>query len=164
MSGLVNDAQFDVNDAGQVIEHTWQPGLIIKECSRILKKDGVLILDTPNVYGFRALIRYFILGKDTVGMDDNLLGYNEAKDNYKQYRSDKQHILSQPQHKIFYSAAMLRQLLNMHGFAIEKLIYVKKPKNIIYKLLLNIFPQGGQKIAVIARKKSLEDIFSINSI
>lgn len=145
LSEVVKNDEFDVVYAGQVIEHSWEPGKIIKECRKILKDGGFLVLDTPNSYDIWNIIRYFLKKKDTVGMDDNILGYNEAVDNFKNYRKDDKNLLSQPQHKIFYTAAMLRQLLNMHGFEICDFVFIKKPQNIFHKIIIFLFPHGFLK-------------------
>lgn len=162
LKGVVADASFDCVYGGQIIEHSWRPGDMIAECHRILTSDGYLVLDTPNAFDAINLIRVFFMQKDTLGFDINVLTYNEAKDNFTEFRG-KGEVLSQPQHKIFYGPAMLRQLLNMHGFTVEYFAYIAKPRNILHRLFLTLFPQGAQKIAVVARKKPLEEIFDIVS-
>ncbi|MDD2807011.1 MAG: methyltransferase domain-containing protein [Patescibacteria group bacterium] len=84
------DNLFDTIYLGEVLEHTWQPKVLIGECFRVLKPGGVLILDTPNVYALSRLIRYFIIGQDI--------------------------ILGNPDHKIFFSRAMLDNLFKKVGF------------------------------------------------
>lgn len=46
------DHFFDVVISQEVIEHVEEQELLIKECNRILKSDGWLILTTPNKYFF----------------------------------------------------------------------------------------------------------------
>ena len=159
LNGIVESDHFDVVYAGQVIEHTWRPDLIINECWRILKPNGILILDTPNIYDFTNIGRYFIKSQDTVGMDEANLVYQEALDNFQDYRNSQQELLSQPQHKILYTTAMLRQLHNMHGFEVIDYIFIGKPRNIFHKILLKIWPQGSQKIGIISRKSTIQNIF-----
>lgn len=43
------DKEFDVIFAGEVIEHTIDDDLFLRECYRILKHNGLLILTTPNL-------------------------------------------------------------------------------------------------------------------
>jgi SAM-dependent methyltransferase len=43
------DEFFDVVYLGDVIEHVTNPHDLIKECSRILKKGGVMVISTPNL-------------------------------------------------------------------------------------------------------------------
>jgi ubiquinone/menaquinone biosynthesis C-methylase UbiE len=40
--------RFDSIIAGEIIEHLKGPDLFVKECSRVLKKGGLLALSTPN--------------------------------------------------------------------------------------------------------------------
>lgn len=156
----VADDSFDYIYAGEIVEHSWQPSTLIKECHRILKKNGVLVLDTPNVYDFITIFRLFFKKINTMG-DVRSLTYNEAKDDFSKMRADN-NLFTQPQHKIFYSPAMLEQLLNMHGFVIDHIAYIGKPRNIVHKMMLKFFPQGSQKIGIVAHKENLETIFGIN--
>ncbi len=53
-NGYLHDAKyepefFDVIFLGDVIEHVPSPRTLIEECSRILKKGGVMIISTPNL-------------------------------------------------------------------------------------------------------------------
>lgn len=75
---------------GEVLEHTWHPLQVLAECFRVLKPDGILILDTPNVYALSRMIRYCLLGSDV--------------------------ILGNPDHKIFFSRAMVSNALRKAGF------------------------------------------------
>lgn len=157
----IADSSFDVIYAGQIIEHSWTPGLMIKECNRIVKNEGLLILDTPNVFSLDNILRVFLYKKDTMG-DVTRLTYHETIDNFAKIRNEKV-LESQPQHKIFYSPAMLRQLLNMHGFQIVKWAYIGKPRNIFHRFMLKLFPQCSQKVGVVAIKQGINDIFGLDS-
>jgi len=44
-----NDSQFDCVVCGEVIEHVPNPDLLLKEINRVLRKDGYLIISTPNL-------------------------------------------------------------------------------------------------------------------
>ncbi|MFA6518457.1 MAG: methyltransferase domain-containing protein [Candidatus Shapirobacteria bacterium] len=44
-----DDNQFDVVTAGEIIEHLYNTSLFLAEIRRILKKNGTLIMSTPNV-------------------------------------------------------------------------------------------------------------------
>lgn len=158
LASVVPDQMFDCIYAGEIIEHSWKPGEMILECSRILKDGGFLIIDTPNVFSYINVFRVYFRKKDSMG-DVPELTYNEAKDNFMALRNIEKKLYTQPQHKIFFSPAMLRQILNMHGFKIENISYIGKPRNILDKLFMMIFPQSGQQIGVVARKASLDDIF-----
>lgn len=162
LTDVVDSDAFGCVYMGQVIEHTWSPGAVIQECNRILKQDGFLVLDTPNVYDGINMVRFFFKKKDTIGAGTELT-FNEAKDNFQTLRTGKQKLLTQPQHKIFYSPAMLEQLLNMHGFTVEHLAFIGKPRNLLHRVFLFFFKQGSQTIGIVARKASLDSIFIHNT-
>ncbi len=44
------DQIFDTVIAGDIIEHLENPSKFLRECNRVLKKEGLLILSTPNPY------------------------------------------------------------------------------------------------------------------
>lgn len=83
---------FDTVYLGEVLEHTWQPKVLLGECFRVLRPGGVLVLDTPNVYALSRMLRYALLGQDI--------------------------ILGNPDHKIFFSRAMLDNLFRKIGFEV----------------------------------------------
>lgn len=87
------DNYFDAIYMGEVLEHTWKPKQVMDRCAAILKKGGIIILDTPNVYSLSRMIRYLFTGKDI--------------------------ILGNPQHTIFYSHAMLENLMEKSGFTVN---------------------------------------------
>lgn len=156
----VTDKSFDCIVAGEIIEHTWRPAEMIKECHRVLRDDGFLILSTPNIFDLLNVLRFYLLKKDTLGFNIDNLAYQEAKDNFQNWREEKKEVLSQPQHKILYGPAMITQLLNMHGFRVDDFIFVHHPKNYVHALLLKIFPYAAH-MGLVARKASLEEIFGI---
>lgn len=159
LSGVIEDKTFDCIYLGEVIEHSFKPAEMISECCRVLKDNGKIIINTPNAFSFVNVFRVYLKRRDSIGFDVLKLAYNEAKDNFSNYRNVEKKLLSQPQHKIFYGPAMLRQLLNMNGFKVEQIAYVDKTKNLFWRIFLKIFPQAAQQIGVIARKADLEEIF-----
>ena len=159
LHGVVPDNTFDYIYLGEVIEHSFKPAEMISECRRILKDGGHLIINTPNAFSFINVFRIYLKKKDSVGFDVPELAYNEAKDNFSKLRNEEKRLLTQPQHKILFGPAMLRQVLNMNSFKIESISYMDKSRNIFVKLFLKVFPQAAQQIGVVARKASLEEIF-----
>lgn len=157
----IENKSFDCIYAGEIIEHTWYPAKMIKECYRVLKDDGFLLLSTPNIFDLTNVLRIYLFKKDTVGFNVDNLAYQESKDNFKNWREKEKQVLSQPQHKIIFSPAMMFQLLNMHKFKVDNLVFVGKARNFLHALFLKIFPQASQQINIVASKASLEEIFSI---
>lgn len=151
------DESFDVIYAGEIIEHTWTPGRMIGECRRILKTGGRLVLDTPNPYSLPNIARFLLKREDSMG-DNRLLTYHEAKNAFGELKEAGE-ILLQPQHKIFFTPAMLKQLLETHGFVIEEMGVTIKPRSLLHALLLRIFPHSGPHLCCIARKATVDEAF-----
>lgn len=61
------DAYFDTVYLGEVIEHLSNPGFVLQEINRILKADGVLIMDTPNAYSTSKLLKWFLKREENLG-------------------------------------------------------------------------------------------------
>lgn len=49
--------KFDVIFAGELIEHLTNPGLFLQSAKNALKKDGIILLTTPNTYSLNRLVR-----------------------------------------------------------------------------------------------------------
>ncbi|MCS6874620.1 MAG: methyltransferase domain-containing protein [Pyrinomonadaceae bacterium] len=61
---IVRDfGRFDVAIAIEIIEHLENPFAFIRECARLLKKDGLLFLTTPNVEAINSRVMFLIKGR-----------------------------------------------------------------------------------------------------
>ena len=94
--GEISDAHypaefFDVVTIKSTIEHLHNPFVVLNEVNRILKKDGVLILATPNIDCYEAKI-------------------------FGRFWSH----LSVPQHLYFFSLDTLTDALQKSGFSVQK--------------------------------------------
>ena len=152
------DGMFDMIYAGEILEHTWTPAVMIGECRRILKSGGQLVLDTPNVYSLTSVLQFYLRREDSMG-DNRHLTYNEAANAFHTLKESGQ-VLLQPQHKIFYKPAQLQQLLETQGFVVESMGMTIKPQGILHRILLWIFPHGGRHLCVVARKATVEEAFA----
>jgi len=56
------DEQFDVITSSEVVEHLENYRLLLRELFRIAKKDGIVVVTTPNVLNLASRIRYFVSG------------------------------------------------------------------------------------------------------
>jgi len=94
--------KFDVIFAGDVIEHLDNPGLMLRQCRKHLKEEGLLIVTTYNIfnldYKLANIIRFF---------DNNLEVH--------------------PNHTCFYSPTTIKNLLFRNGFKVNKIIFVNQP-------------------------------------
>ena len=55
--------KFDLAVAIEIIEHLENPFQFVRECSKILKRDGLLVLTTPNVESVYSRIVFLITGR-----------------------------------------------------------------------------------------------------
>jgi SAM-dependent methyltransferase len=58
----IEDAAFDAIAAIEVIEHLENPRAMLRECSRLLRPGGLLVLTTPNNESFRSLLSFAARG------------------------------------------------------------------------------------------------------
>lgn len=119
--------------------------------------EGMLILDTPNPYNILAILRFLLKREDSMG-DNRTLTYYEAKRAFHQLQN-KGEILLQPQHKIFFTPAMMKQLLETHGFALRKIGCTRKARNFLHRLLLTMFPHSGPHLCIVAQKSTIDAVF-----
>ena len=52
-------AKFDVVHSSELIEHVQDTKFFLKECNRVLKPEGRLIISTPNLHYWRNIIEWF---------------------------------------------------------------------------------------------------------
>ncbi len=97
-----DDASFDAVASIEGLEHIQRPFDFIRECRRILRSDGFLVLSTPNVSSLRSRWRWFLTGF-----------HNKCK-----YPLDE--TFPQPRHHInMRSYPELRYMFHTSGFRIE---------------------------------------------
>lgn len=96
------DASFDVVVSIEGLEHIQRPFDFVRECRRVLRPDGFLVLSTPNISSLRSRWRWFLTGF-----------HNKCK-----YPLDETH--PQPRHHInMRSYPELRYMFHTSGFRIE---------------------------------------------
>ena len=97
------DGFFDAVVCIDGIEHLENPFKFIRECERILRKDGKLIISTPNIDAMRSRWRHFLTGHHN--KDKSPLNENNPT----------------PLHHInMFSYPRLRYILHTNGFKIEQ--------------------------------------------
>lgn len=95
------DNYFDTVYTGELLEHINNPGIVLLEINRVLKKNGVFILDVPNPYSLFRLVKYLIKREED---------------------------LCDPTHLIFYTPASLHAILEKNNFKIQ-ILATKSPKH-----------------------------------
>ncbi|PCJ62564.1 MAG: hypothetical protein COA79_03365 [Planctomycetota bacterium] len=117
------DSFFDTIYLGQVLEHLGNPNIALLEIKRVLKSDGIFIMDIPNPYSLARILKYLFKRKESLG---NVT------------------------HLIFYTPASLKSLLYNAGFNLVKMNTRLSTK---FKLIPFVFIKGlGPHICVTATK------------
>lgn len=93
------DSSFDMVYMGEVLEHLWTPLIALQEVRQVLKPGGTLLLDTPHLYAVGRLVRWILLGRNSIG---------------------------DPDHKLFYTPAVLVNLLTQSGFEVQDMCTDRK--------------------------------------
>jgi len=104
------DASFDVITLWDVVEHLIHPQKTLEEVHRILKDDGIILLDTPNN---ESLLR------KVAGLIYRVSGGRITYPVSKLY-----HIF----HLYYFSEETLRRLLDSSGFMVAEMIYKPIPR------------------------------------
>lgn len=130
----------DIIIFGEVIEHLMNPGIALTNLKKIMKKDTILFISTPNAFYYkntlRAIIWYEFFHEDhkllfSMGYLENLLKFNdlivENKSFWKLYRNFKS------------------------DFFIKKII--KKILYLIELIISIIFPTLSETLIITCKKK-----------
>jgi methionine biosynthesis protein MetW len=123
---------FDAIFWGDNIEHLYHPGRVAKEIYRVLKRNGRLIISTPNMGYWRYRLHYFVRG------------------NLPRTEWSEAH-LWESQHIRFFNAALLEKFLELHRFRLTRLAGVNRRK--VDKYLSRIYPKLFSMILVAEAKK-----------
>ncbi len=118
------DNFFDTVYMGELIEHLSNFKLVLGEISRVLKKDGRFILDTPNPYSVFRIAKWLLQREENLG---------------------------DPTHLIFFTPASLVATLEKHNFKVETMSE-KLPKK--YKYIPHNLIKGlGSHLLISAKKQ-----------
>ena len=115
------DENFDVVHANQVIEHLHNTDILVKEAYRVLKTGGYLVISTPNLASFHNILN-LLSGKqpyDANVSDEVNAGTWHVMD---PARKASLRLGLGPAHRRLFTKGALEELLEYHGFKIEKSI------------------------------------------
>lgn len=152
------DVLFDLIIANEIIEHLNSPDLFLKECRRLLKKNGLLIIGTPNLSFWLNRV-LFIFGIYPIFLEastERKIGMGKLSGTaYGNQPVGHVHV---------FNLNAIRDILKMNEFSIEKIIGTPipfeapglKPLNRVYEIVdafFSHFPSLSPDIVILARKK-----------
>jgi ubiquinone/menaquinone biosynthesis C-methylase UbiE len=139
-----SSGEFDVVTCNQVIEHLYFTDDFINEVHRILKPDGILLINTENLAGFYTRLM-LLFGKQPVNLHPSEWQWgNSSSGKYDQKFG----------HKSMFTYKGFKEFLRFHGFRIERsythtIYFIPKP---LSRIVCSILPNWGQVIMVSVRK------------
>jgi SAM-dependent methyltransferase len=156
-----NDQFFDIVICTEVIEHVTETRQMIAEINRVLKKEGKLILSTPNLTSLGNRIG-MILGK---GLRFNIFGilrndiyplesWREGGITKKECSFSSIRYPEQPLHVRFFTFESVRIFLNQCGFRVQKEVGFDLTNTRIDPVLCRIFKNWVDDLFIVARKKN----------
>jgi 2-polyprenyl-3-methyl-5-hydroxy-6-metoxy-1,4-benzoquinol methylase len=130
------DCFFDVVHAGEIIEHLYDTDKFIEECYRVLKKNGNLIITTPNLVSLPRRILY-LFGSGKFFEASNT--FSTEKINGKPYAVG---------HIRFFTKNLLKEFIESKNFNFKFFTsdYVNLPFGIQLRYLAKIKPTFGRTL------------------
>ena len=124
---------FDLLVAGEIIEHMIDQRVFLGECRRLLRKNGSLVITTPNLaYSVNRIL--VLLGETPL-------------------------FVHAPYHYHFHTRRTLKTLVEENGFRVTKIsashVLYSRRKHFtgkIFEVLADIFPTFGAHLIMVARK------------
>jgi ubiquinone/menaquinone biosynthesis C-methylase UbiE len=143
-----DDDAFDVILSNHDIEHLWNTDQFLRECHRVLRRGGYMVLSTPNLAAFHNLV-FLLLGKQPLMADvsDEVVVGNWGTPTRRENPDE-------PAHRRLFTAAALKQLLRWHAFTVEHMIRsgFRPFPGRLARILACLFPLYSTTITVKARK------------
>lgn len=114
----IESENFDVVLGNQIIEHLANTDVFVREIHRVLRTGGYAVITTPNLAAIHNIL-FLLLGKQppTASVSDEFLVGTW-------YPGEKSldPVEKQPSHQRIFTLAALKELLEYHGFQIERSI------------------------------------------
>jgi len=140
------DGEFDIVVFSEVFEHLRiDPMFTVSELRRVLQPDGTLLLTTPNLRSLRGVLRLVLLGKGWA------VGAWPARE-YGQLRE-----LGWMGHVREYTAREVTGVLDQCGFAVQSVVWRRKPGTWWQRLLEHILPPLRPYMTLIAKPHARPD-------
>ena len=144
---------FDFVFCGEVIEHLFDPDLLLEEIYRVLKPHGKCIITTPNLGAWYNRIS-LLLGYQPYSVPASFKNYAAGKIFGKSSGAGREHIR-------FFTLRALKVLLEAHKFRIKKVVgaytkpfYAPFPFSFVYNMerFFSNFPTLATNILVLIEK------------
>lgn len=120
----LTDKSFEVIVLGDIIEHVNNPGRVFECCYEHLKEDGILVLNTPNVFNISNFFSMFRRGA---------------------YQANADHVY-------WFDPGLLSLLLSRHNFDVQEVSYSQFDPNFLKRWMQMLRPELMGSFTLVARK------------
>jgi SAM-dependent methyltransferase len=126
------DRKFDVIFAGELIEHLSNSGLFLDKCKKHLKKNGILIVTTPNAFSINRLLNIVL-----------------------RYTNDPP---VNPEHTAWFSPTVIKELFGRFNLTLKIIRYENYPlikpafNHKLMNFLCDIFGNRFRKVMIVIAK------------
>lgn len=141
------NASFDCITFQEVIEHIEGAALAVKEMNRILRKEGKLIITTPNAYYWRHFFAF--IKSEIINMYRRIFDKNTKLASIVFFEN-----VEWNRHIFCWTPSTLLTLLNINGFEYEYHTYGVESNTLLERAILRILPFLGATIILKVRKVS----------
>ena len=127
---VLDNKKLDIVVAGDIIEHLSNPGLMLDGIRNLIDETGVLVVSTPNSFGFVAWIKFM----------------------FNRFKEGEQHVLC-------FNEITLEQLLVRHGFRVSEALSCFHPQAkerfglgfAALRKVLGLFPRFGGTLIYVCK-------------
>jgi len=147
----LDDKSVDFIYLGEVIEHLYNPDILLQECSRILKKGGYLLLTTPNLNSWYNRI-LFLFGLQPIFYETSVVNAQNGFGILKRFKKSSKPV----GHVRLFNRSALIDILNANKLKPVKIIGTTT--NILpsiihsFEKIFSIFPSMSSILVVLAKK------------
>lgn len=152
-----DSGQFDVIVANEIIEHLYDPDTFLKEVSRVLAKNGLLIIGTPNLaFWFNRILFFF--GLYPLYLEASVTNRHVGIGFLRKYAA-----IQPVGHVRVFTLLALQDMLNLWGFEVVAVRGKSVPfetsnklVSVIYRMidyLFSFLPGLASDLVVLAKKK-----------
>lgn len=143
---------FDLVIAGEIIEHVYDTDHFLSEINRITKKNGILIISTPNLASWIDRLM-LLFGIQPLSTEVSNVSRRFGREGfYKLTKSSEES--NSAGHLRCFTRQALKSMLEYYGFEVGKDISCHYHSNILNRIVTRLFPNLSESTLLLCTKKT----------